>query len=95
MDTEEIIDNFIKRARDHLQKKVNVAVRKIIEGRGPGAEFWMGNKATYKEMDDWLDKLLDERGTEPGTTSSKVALIVQIIFSIALLAIGFAIGLLI
>lgn len=60
MDTEKNIDNFIKRARDHLQKKVNVAVRKTIEGRAPGAEFWMGNKAAYKEMDDWFDALFDD-----------------------------------
>lgn len=60
MDTEKFIDGFAKKAKEHLQQKVNVAGKRMTDERTPHAEFWMGNLVAYEEIADWFDALFDD-----------------------------------
>lgn len=60
MDTEKFIDSFAKRAKEHLQQKVNLAGRRMTDDCTPDAEFWMGNLVAYEEIANWFDALFDD-----------------------------------
>ena len=65
MDTEKFIDSFAKKAKEHLQQKVNLAGRRMTDERTPDAEFWIGNLVAYEEIADWLDALFDDDLVNP------------------------------